>query len=60
VRLSLDAVLISTLLLFAVSGVIFYWFFRFTVNLIKQHNNVYPLLYELEEAEKKKEKGEKS
>ena len=45
-----------SLLLLGISAVIFYWFARFTVKLIKQHYNIYPLLYELEE-EKKKQRG---
>jgi hypothetical protein len=33
---------------------VFYWFGRFTQNLIKQHYNINGLLYEMEEANKKK------
>jgi len=33
---------------------VFYWFGRFTQNLIKQHYNINGLLYEMEEADKKK------
>ncbi|MCW4049577.1 MAG: hypothetical protein NWE89_07545 [Candidatus Bathyarchaeota archaeon] len=33
---------------------VFYWFGRFTMKLIKQHYDIYPLLYDLEESEKKK------
>ena len=35
---------------------VFYWFGRFTQNLIKQHYNINGLLYEMEEAEKKKKR----
>jgi hypothetical protein len=51
-----DYVTGMSLLLLGISAVIFYWFARFTVKLIKQHYNIYPLLYELEE-EKKKQRG---
>ena len=33
---------------------VFYWFGKFTQNLIKQHYNINGLLYEMEEHEKKK------
>ncbi len=33
---------------------VFYWFGRFTQNLIRQHYNINGLLYEMEEADKKK------
>jgi hypothetical protein len=33
---------------------VFYWFGRFTQNLIKQHYNINGLLYEMEESDKKK------
>ncbi len=33
-------------------------FAYFTLHLLKQHKDVYPLLYALEEAERKKERGE--
>jgi len=49
---------IITIILFAISFVVFYWFYRFTIKLIKQHYNIYPYLYEVEEAEKKKKSGE--
>jgi hypothetical protein len=35
---------------------VFYWFGRFTQNLIKQHYNINGLLYEMEEAEKRKKR----
>ena len=33
---------------------IFYWFGRFTLKLIRQHRTIYDLLFELEEEEKRK------
>jgi hypothetical protein len=53
-----DTVLIYTILIYAAAIIMIGWFANFTLKLIKQHNNVYPLLYDLEEAEKKKEHGE--
>jgi hypothetical protein len=47
-----------SIVLWGVSFIIFFWFGRFTLNLIRQHKNINPLLYELEEAEKKKQHGE--
>ena len=35
---------------------VFYWFGKFTMKLVKQHNDVYGLLYELEDSEKKKKR----
>jgi len=40
--------------IFIASLVMFYWFGRLTLNLIKQHQNIYGLLFALEEEEKKK------
>ncbi len=51
---TLDVVLVSTVLIYAVVIVIFILFGRFTMKLIKQHYDIYPLLYDIEEAEKKK------
>ncbi len=53
----MDYVTGMTLLLFGISAVIFYWFARFTLKLIRQHYDIYPLLYELEEEEKRKQRG---
>lgn len=50
----MDVVLVSTILIYAVAIVIFILFGMFTVKLIKQHYDIYPLLYDLEEVEKKK------
>ncbi len=33
---------------------VFYWFGRFTQTLLRQHYNINGLLYEMEEADKKK------
>ncbi|MBT7912861.1 hypothetical protein HN588_03030 [Candidatus Bathyarchaeota archaeon] len=35
---------------------VFYWFGRFTQNLIRQHYNINGLLYDLEVADKKKKR----
>ncbi|HUS77899.1 MAG TPA: hypothetical protein VM050_04480 [Patescibacteria group bacterium] len=51
-----DAVTLMTIGLYLVSAVIFIWFGRFTLDLIKQHRNIYPILFELEEAEKRKQR----
>ncbi len=50
----IDNITLITLGLFLVSGIIFYWFGRFTLRLIRQHQDVQGLLYELEEQEKEK------
>jgi hypothetical protein len=49
----MDKITLMSLGLILISLGIFYWFGRFTVKLIKQHHDIYPLLYELEEHEKK-------
>ncbi len=54
----MDAVLVSTILVYAAAIGLIAIFARFTVKLIKQHYDIYPLLYDLEEAEKRKERGE--
>jgi len=43
---------ILTYIILAFSLGIFYWFAKFTAKLIRQHYDVFGLLYELEEAEK--------
>jgi len=50
----LDAVDVMSLAIIVFSLGVFYWFGRFTMKLIRQHHNIYPLLYELEESEKDK------
>ncbi len=49
----MDTGLLIALLLMAASIAIFIWFGRFTVKLIRQHRDIYSLLYALEEEEKK-------
>jgi hypothetical protein len=50
----MDKVIIYTWGVFLFSMLLFYWFGRFSLRLIKQHKNFYGLLFELEEEEKKK------
>jgi hypothetical protein len=50
----MDIVFLLSLFFIIISLGIFYWFGKFTIKLIKQHYDVYPLLYELEEKEKTK------
>lgn len=50
----IDKITLITLGIFLVSMVIFAWFGKFTLNLIRQHNNIYSLLFALEEEEKKR------
>jgi hypothetical protein len=52
----MDTVDIFSVVIILFSLGIFYWFGRFTVKLIRQHYDIYPLLYEYEESEKKKDK----
>jgi len=52
--INLDQVDIFSLIIILFSIGVFYWFGKFTMKLIKQHYDINPLLYELEEAEKKK------
>jgi hypothetical protein len=55
---NLDVVTVSTILVYAAAIVLIGIFAMFTRKLIKQHNDIYPFLYDLEEAEKKKSRGE--
>ena len=50
--------LLYTILIYLAAFAMLAWFAKFTLKLIKQHNDIYPLLYEMEEADKKKERGE--
>jgi len=50
----MDIIDIMSIVIIVFSLGVFYWFGRFTYKLIKQHHDIYPLLYGLEEAEKKK------
>jgi len=52
----LDSVTLMTWGLFAFSLIVFYFFGRFTLKLIKQHRNIYSLLHAFEEEEKKKKR----
>lgn len=54
----MDVVTVSTILVYAAAIVLIGIFAMFTRKLIKQHNDIYPFLYDLEEAEKKKSRGE--
>ena len=54
----MDSMLVYTVLIYLAAFIMIAWFARFTLNLIKQHKDIYPLLYELEEVEKKKQRGE--
>ena len=50
----MDTITVITVLLWAFSITIFYVFARFTLKLIRQHHDIYPLLYDFEEADKKR------
>ena len=50
----MDMIDIVSIVIIVFSLGVFYWFGRFTYKLIKQHYDIYPLLYGFEEAEKKK------
>ena len=54
----IDIILVYTVLIYLAAFAMIAWFARFTIKLIKQHNDIYPLLYDIEEAEKKKKRGE--
>jgi sensor domain CHASE-containing protein len=49
-----DRITLMTWGLLAISFVIFYFFGRFTLRLMRQHRDIYGLLYAIEEEEKKK------
>ncbi len=49
----MDQVTLFSLGLLAFSLAVFYWFAKFTAKLIRQHYDIYSILYALEEAEKK-------
>ena len=51
---ALDKIFFITLGVFLFSMLLFYWFGRFTLKLIRQHRNIYDLLFELEEEEERK------
>jgi len=49
----IDSITAISLFFIAISVGIFWYFGRWTVRLIRQHQNIYPILYALEEEEKK-------
>jgi hypothetical protein len=49
-----DIVLVYTIIIYVAAIFMISLFGWFTLRLIKQHNDIYPLLYDLEETEKKK------
>jgi hypothetical protein len=53
-----DIILVYTILIYFAAIIMIGLFAKFTLKLIKQHNDIYPLLYDLEEAEKKNKRGE--
>jgi hypothetical protein len=54
----MDIIIIYTILIYLAAFAMLGVFAKFTLKLIKQHNDIYPLLYAMEEAEKKKDRGE--
>lgn len=52
----MDKIDILSYFFILISFGIFYWFARFTRSLIKQHYDLYPLMYDVEQAEKKKKR----
>jgi len=50
----MDMVDVLSLVIIMFSLGVFYWFSKFTYNLIKQHYDIYGLLYDVEQIEKKK------
>ncbi len=54
----MDIILVYTILIYVAAIVMIGVFAKFTLKLIKQHNDIYPLLYDLEEAEEKNKHGE--
>jgi hypothetical protein len=54
----MDIVLAWTIVIYLAAFLLLGWFAMFARKLIKQHNDIYPLLYALEESDKKKERGD--
>ncbi len=50
----IDRITVITWVIFLAAMIMFYLFGKFTVKLIRQHQDVYSLMYELEEQEKKR------
>jgi hypothetical protein len=48
----IDQITVITWIIFLTSMVMFYFFGKFTVKLIKQHQDIYSLMFDLEEQEK--------
>lgn len=53
----MDIVLAWTIVIYITAFLLLGLFAMFTRKLIKQHNDIYPLLYAMEESDKKKERG---
>ena len=51
---ALDKITLITWGVFILSMIMFYWFGKLTLNLIRQHQDVYGLLAAIEEEEKRK------
>jgi len=54
----MDIILAWTIVIYLAAFLLLGLFALFTRKLIKQHNDIYPLLYAMEEADKKKERGD--
>jgi hypothetical protein len=54
----MDTVLAYTIVIYVAAIAMIAVFAGFTLKLIKQHNDIYPYLYDFEEAEKKHKRGE--
>lgn len=50
---ALDKIMLLTWGIFILTMIMFYWFGKLTLNLIRQHQDVYGLLAAIEEEEKK-------
>lgn len=50
----IDNVTLITWGIFLLAMAMFWWFGRFTLNLIRQHQNIYQLLFAIEEEEKER------
>ena len=54
----MDIIFVYTLIIYVAAIAMIAVFAKFTLKLLKQHNDIYPLLYDLEEADKKNKRGE--
>jgi sensor domain CHASE-containing protein len=50
----IDKVTLITWGIFLLAMAMFWWFGRFTLNLMRQHQNIYQLLFAIEEEEKER------